>query len=182
MAPLVIFKQTVELICSLGSDRSRIWSHLTARHDRFNDGHYSALHPVTCTFIPRSCRLLKAADGWFNPPRSHTMWRSRTFFQPSRRGRTARWRPSSLMSRSEEGRRGWQAAVHRGTEMKRNVEARKDTQSKNRCSDTESVCQDGGSRHWRLERRESSENVSLNYYSLNIRTQDREKRERKGWY
>lgn len=125
MAPLVIFKQTVELICFLGSDRSRIWSHLTARHDRFNDGHYSALHPVTCTFIPRSCRLLKAADGWFNPPRSHTMWRSRTFFQPSRRGRTARWRPSSLMSRSEEGRRGWQAAVHRGTEMKRNVEAGK---------------------------------------------------------
>lgn len=71
----------------------------------------SALPAVTGVFMVRSWAPIKVYS-----LQLHTLWLTRTFFQPSRLGRRARWRPSSLMSRSEEGRRGWQAAWDREEE------------------------------------------------------------------
>lgn len=64
--------------------------------------------------------MLKALKG--NSSRLGTTRPSHTFSPPARPGRRARRRPSSPMSRSEEGRRGWQA-VEAGKEMRGKAEA-----------------------------------------------------------
>ena len=87
------------------------------------------------------CKLINALKG--DSTRLHTLRLSHTFSQPSRPGRRAGWHPSSPMSRSEEGPTGWQAGSHTETEMRQEAEGRRQIYipSKNRRSDTASVCQ-----------------------------------------